>query len=114
MKSFWCVLVLIALSAGCASLKAHDPFRNPDGTLNVRTIIVYADYGIEADCALGQTALTAEICTQGRNAIETAQAVSTNDPVLLKKSVDAILQQAAHDHPQLEPYLGWAFKLLEA
>jgi hypothetical protein len=104
-------LACLVLSA-CATFKAHDPFRNPDGTLNVRKIVLYVSYGVEADCALGESTLSQQICTYGREAIETVNAISTNDPVYFKKSVESILQHAAHDHPPLQPYFEFALKIL--
>ena len=107
-------LVLLALSlVSCATLKAHDPFRNPDGSLNIRKIVLFVSYGIEADCALGQSTLAQDICNYGRAAIDATQAISTSDPELLRRSVLQILEQEAHTHPALQPYVEWADVLLK-
>jgi len=114
VKSFWCVLVLLALSIGCATVKAHDPFRNPDGTLNVRKVELFAKQGFEALCQPDQQTFSATVCADGFAAFNAIDAISTNDPVLLIKSILTILQTTAHNHPELDPVFAWVYPILQA
>lgn len=107
------ILVLALGLAGCASLKAHDPFRNPDGTLDVMKILQYVQYGIEADCSFGQSALTDRICTYGKPAIAAAMAVVNRDPTGAINATRQALQLLETQIPEVVPYVDWALKILK-
>jgi len=114
----WLAVGGLALSmVGCATLKAHDPFRNPDGTLNARKVEAFAKGGFEAACQPGQMTFGAksyEICKDGLAAFDAIDGISTSNQALLINSILTILQTTAHDHPELEPYFAWAYPILQA
>lgn len=107
------ILVLALGLSGCASLKAHDPFRNPDGTLDVMKILQYVQYGIDADCQFGTSALTDRICTFGKPAITAAMALVNRDPTVAISATRQTLQLLETQIPELGPYLDWALKILK-
>lgn len=116
------LVVLLALfSVSCASLKAHDPFRNPDGTLNVTKILVFTQAGIDADCQLaGTNVVLNNICDIGKPAIQSAQAAADGNPTASALAAGKSLQATANALPSGKAsmflaYVGWAInKLLGA
>lgn len=116
MRKVLCLLLLTA-NVGCATLKAHDPFRNPDGTLNVAKIIQWTAFGIEADCrTFGNTPVGMDICTFGQDAIEVAMAAMDQNPQAKAAAVHgALVDLLARLGPQaqvIQPYVRWAIALL--
>jgi hypothetical protein len=107
------ILGLALLLSGCASFKAHDPFRNPDGTLDVMKILQYVQYGIDADCQFGQSALTDRICTYGKPAVAAAMAVANRDPTGAIAATRQALMILEAQVPEIVPYLDWALKILK-
>jgi hypothetical protein len=111
------VLAAALLVSSCATLKAHDPFRNPDGTINVEKILTWAQYGIDADCQIGTNAIAVDICHFGTDAINAAQAALAKDP----KAGAAVARQSLIDTgtalppdklAKVAPYLNWAISKL--
>lgn len=105
------IVALALLLVGCAT--THKRYTLPDGSPNVRMIVADVSYGLEAVCAADTRPKVQEFCLYGRAAIDATHAVTTNDPVLLRRSVAAILEQAAHDKPELTPYFEFGLKRLE-
>lgn len=116
LKMFVLVALLGAgvLVSSCATFKAHDPLRNPDGSLNGRRVVRLIAFGLEASCVPDQRTLPPQVCTYGLDAINAADAVATSDPVYFRKSVTSIFQHLVHDHPELLPWFDFGLKLLEA
>lgn len=107
------VLVLALGLSGCASLttQIHDRYHDAEGHVNVHVVLQDVSWGIEADCAFGQTALARNICLYGRAVIDAALMVPPGPAQ--QPSVDMMLQTVARDHVELEPYFDFAMKVLE-
>ena len=114
---FISILLLVLVTSSCASLKAHDPFRNSDGSLNVPKILEWVGFGLQADCAI-PGAIAQDICSIGTPALATAQAAADKNPTAAANSAGQSLQATlaalpANKQMVLAPYFDWAIKLLE-
>lgn len=111
------VIGVLAFVSGCATVRAHDPFRNADGSLNVPKILEWVGFGLDADCAI-PNAIAQDVCAIGKPALATAQAAADHNPSAAATSAGQSLQATLNALPagkqsQLSPYFTWAIKLLE-
>lgn len=116
MKTILCVALLSLTVNSCATLKAHDPFRNPDGSLNVPKILEWVGYGLDADCLI-PNAIAQDICTVGKNALATALAAANKNASGAATAAGQTLQSTLDILPAskqnvLAPYFNWAIKIL--
>lgn len=94
-------------AASCASLP-----RNPDGTLNVPTLLSWAEDGIVADCAI--QGASADVCSLGLPAIQAVEAAVKSDPANAEAKARVGLQAAESRWPAIAPYLDWLIRILPA
>lgn len=71
------------------------------------TLLTWAQYGIDADCALGSGALAQHVCTFGDDGIAAAKAAYAKDPANGRAAVKQILVDLEATQPALAPYLDW-------
>ena len=98
-KLIWTLALMLCL--GCASLPTFPP-RLPDGALDVVTLVDYASYGIEADCALG---FNLDVCTFGRQTIGDARRDIALDPEHPRAALAASLARSVARWPLMQPYV---------
>lgn len=94
------VTFTLLLSLGCG--KMHLP-RLPDGSIDTKTLLVWTEAGIQADCAI--QGASAHVCKVGLPAVK---ALETKD----SRDVRAALVALSLDDPDLAPYLHWAINAL--
>ena len=88
--------LLLASTLGCARI--HLP-HNPDGSLDTKTLLQWAEAGIAADCAI--QGASADVCAIGLPAVT---ALESKDPKDVRAGLIAITVQ----HPQTLVYLRWS------
>lgn len=91
MKKLILPLLFIMSFLGCATLN----LKNPDGSVNIPQLLVYAQDGIDADCALG---IAPDVCTFGTDLINLSKGKS---PAEVKK----LLLDAEVKFPKIKPYI---------
>lgn len=105
------VVLLVSMlgltTVSCASLP-----RNPDGSLNVPVLLMWAEDGIQADCAI--QGASAEVCSIGLPALQAVEAAVANDPTNAEARVRAALVNITTRWPQTGWYLDWLIKVLPA
>jgi hypothetical protein len=110
------IISLAVISISCASLKAHDPLRNADGSLNIPKILQWAEYGLEADCTLPGI-IPQRICSIGVPAIQAAQAAADKNPSAAAMAASNSLAATRdafniNDSTIFGQYFNWAINLL--
>lgn len=121
-KRFSLTLLAVVSMAGCAtfhSLVGHDPFKNADGSVDVAKILLWAEYGIDADCQIGTSALAQDICTFGHDALAGARAALAKDPaagraVVLQSLQDFEARLQPTQRTAVHPYFKWVEDKLAA
>ncbi len=109
----WTVLIVLTLSV-CACLVgcAHLPHK-PDGSLDVQTLLVWANDGLDVGCS--DQWVQVDACTYGRDAIRTAHAIGAKDPANIRAAVkQSLIDSEATLEPmsRLRPYLDWLIAIL--
>jgi hypothetical protein len=117
MKKVLVGLLVAVLSVSCATWKTHDPYRNPDGSLNVPKILRDVGYGLQADCLI-PGAVAQVVCSIGTPALATAQAAADKNPQAAALAAGNSLQATIDALPpgplrQAVPYFTWAIQILK-
>jgi hypothetical protein len=110
-------LVVILFASGCATLKAHDPYRNPDGSINVPKVLRDAGFGLQADCLI-PGAVAQVVCAIGTPALAAAQAAADKNPQAAAAAAANSLQATIDALPpgplrQIVPYFMFAIRYLK-
>jgi hypothetical protein len=94
------IILIIGLAAGGVTwlVKSHH-------RVTVDELLVAAQFGIEADCAIGTDALAKEICLWGTDALPAARAALAKDPVAGRAAAKQLLLDGEAQYPALTPYV---------
>lgn len=106
--------ILVLTLSGCASLRGKFPPRLPDGSLDLDTLIDYADGGIQADCQLG---FSPTLCQIGGDTVRSVRAALAahrgESPLALYRALQVNLEDSAVRWPEIRPYVQWLIDLLK-
>lgn len=96
------VLPLLIVTLGCGPI--HLP-RLPDGSLDVPTLLQWAEAGLQADCQI--QGVQADVCAIGLPAVKALESKAPQD-------VRAALVAITFQQPATLPYLRWLIDALPA
>lgn len=100
MKKLIATLAIVLSLSACTFLAT---FKNPDGSINVQVLLQDAQYGIDADCALG---INPDVCIFGTDAINLAKDKSPAE-------VKQILTDAEVKFPVIAPYVQFVIDVVQ-
>jgi len=102
------LLSLLSLPACAVFSRTHLP-RFTDGTLDVRTLVSWAEYGVEADC---EFAPNSTYCIFGRDAIADTKAAMDRNPGAIQAAARQTLIHAVEHWPALDVVFRWLIEVL--